>query len=170
VKGSLCSGWVKLTIKTQCKGQNSEPCSQTQVSDTIEPPAPLSCDLVKPGWGEIPLSGWMGGGEVRKRAGGRSFLGEGGWDRVSLFSPGCPGTHFVDQAGLELRNPPASASRVLGLKAWATMPGNPLFFLMEPCSWVEEGGAGGANGLFSVSSQAKEAGVGIWILFLLLIG
>jgi hypothetical protein len=36
-----------------------------------------------------------------------------GW--VSLYSPGCPGTHFVDQAGLELRNPPASASRVLGL-------------------------------------------------------
>jgi hypothetical protein len=31
-------------------------------------------------------------------------------DRVSLYSPGCPGTHFVDQAGLELRNPPASAS------------------------------------------------------------
>ena len=26
----------------------------------------------------------------------------------------------VDQAGLELRNPPASASQVLGLKAWAT--------------------------------------------------
>jgi hypothetical protein len=37
-------------------------------------------------------------------------------DRVSLCSPGCPGTHFVDQAGLELRNPPASASQVLGLK------------------------------------------------------
>jgi hypothetical protein len=37
-------------------------------------------------------------------------------DRVSLCSPGCPGTHFVDQAGLELRNLPASASRVLGLK------------------------------------------------------
>jgi hypothetical protein len=44
-------------------------------------------------------------------------------DRVSLYSPGCPGTHFVDQAGLELRNLPASASRVLGLKACATMPG-----------------------------------------------
>jgi hypothetical protein len=44
-------------------------------------------------------------------------------DRVSLCSPGCPGTHFVDQAGLELRNPPASASRVLGLKACATTPG-----------------------------------------------
>jgi hypothetical protein len=31
-------------------------------------------------------------------------------DRVSPYSSGCPGTHFVDQAGLELRNPPASAS------------------------------------------------------------
>jgi hypothetical protein len=38
-------------------------------------------------------------------------------------SPGCPGTHAVDQAGLELRNPPASASPVLGLKACATTPG-----------------------------------------------
>jgi hypothetical protein len=44
-------------------------------------------------------------------------------DRVSLCSPGCPGTHFVDQAGLELRNPPASASRVLGLKVCTTTPG-----------------------------------------------
>jgi hypothetical protein len=41
-------------------------------------------------------------------------------DRVSLCSPGCPGTHSVDQAGLELRNPPAYASRVLGLKACTT--------------------------------------------------
>jgi hypothetical protein len=38
------------------------------------------------------------------------------WDRVSLCGPGCRGTHFIDQAGLELRNPPASASRVLRLK------------------------------------------------------
>jgi hypothetical protein len=40
-------------------------------------------------------------------------------DRVFLYSPGYPGTHSVDQAGLELRNPPASASafQVLGLKA-----------------------------------------------------
>jgi hypothetical protein len=44
-------------------------------------------------------------------------------DRVSLYSPGCPGTHFVDQAGLELRNLPASASRVLGLKVCTTTPG-----------------------------------------------
>jgi hypothetical protein len=40
-------------------------------------------------------------------------------DRVSLCSPGCPGAHSVDQAGLELRNLPASASQVLGLKACA---------------------------------------------------
>ena len=45
------------------------------------------------------------------------------FDRVSLCSSGCPGTHSVDQAGLELRNSPASASRVLGLKACATTPG-----------------------------------------------
>ena len=41
-------------------------------------------------------------------------------DRVSLCSPGCPGTHSVDQADPELRNPPAFASQVLGLKAQAT--------------------------------------------------
>jgi hypothetical protein len=50
-------------------------------------------------------------------------------DRVSLYSPGCPGTHFVDQAGLELRNPPASASRVLGLKACATTAQREFYFL-----------------------------------------
>jgi hypothetical protein len=43
--------------------------------------------------------------------------------RVSLDSPGCPGTHFVDQAGLEPRYLPAFASRVLGLKVCATTPG-----------------------------------------------
>jgi hypothetical protein len=41
-------------------------------------------------------------------------------DKVSLCSPGCPGTHSVDQAGLKLRNPPASASQVLRLKACST--------------------------------------------------
>jgi hypothetical protein len=49
-------------------------------------------------------------------------------DRISLCSPGCPGTHSVDRAGLELRNLPASASRVLGLKACATTPGFTLHF------------------------------------------
>jgi hypothetical protein len=41
-------------------------------------------------------------------------------DRVSLCSPGYPGTHSVDQAGLKLKNLPASAFQVLGLKACAT--------------------------------------------------
>jgi hypothetical protein len=36
-------------------------------------------------------------------------------DRVSLCSPGCPGTHSVDQAGLELRNLPASPFLFLDL-------------------------------------------------------
>jgi hypothetical protein len=44
-------------------------------------------------------------------------------------SPGCPGTHSVDQAGLKLRNLPASASQVLGLKACATMPGTSVCVL-----------------------------------------
>ncbi|KRY03605.1 hypothetical protein T01_14520 [Trichinella spiralis] len=37
--------------------------------------------------------------------------------RVSLYSPGCPGTHSVDQAGHKLRNPPIPAFLGLGLKA-----------------------------------------------------
>ncbi|EDL37774.1 mCG67764, partial [Mus musculus] len=38
---------------------------------------------------------------------------------VSLYSPGCPRTCSVDQAGLELRHPPVSAIPVLELKACA---------------------------------------------------
>ena len=49
-------------------------------------------------------------------------------ERVYLCSPGCPGTHFVDQAGLEIRNLPASASQVLGLKACTTTPGQNYHF------------------------------------------
>ena len=41
-------------------------------------------------------------------------------NRVSLCSPGCPETHSVDLAGLELRDLLASASRVLGLKVCNT--------------------------------------------------
>jgi hypothetical protein len=54
-------------------------------------------------------------------------------DGISLYTSGCPGTHFVDQAGLELRNIPASASRVLGLKAFATTPGQFLSFSQIEC-------------------------------------
>ena len=49
-------------------------------------------------------------------------------DRVSLCSPGCPGTHSVDQAGLELRNPPASAPQVLGLRRAPPQPGKHTVF------------------------------------------
>jgi hypothetical protein len=38
-------------------------------------------------------------------------------DSISLWSPGCPGILTVDQADLELGDPPALASQVLGLKA-----------------------------------------------------
>jgi hypothetical protein len=60
-------------------------------------------------------------------------------DRVSLCSPGCPGTHSVDQDGLELRNPPASASRVLGLKVCIPCPATFLVFLLlkSEYSWFE---------------------------------
>ena len=59
--------------------------------------------------------------------------------RVSLCSPGCPGTHFVDQAGLKLRNPPASASRVLGSKACATTHGQVLLLciFLNPCRTLQ---------------------------------
>ena len=51
-------------------------------------------------------------------------------DRISLCNgPGCPGTHCVDQAGIELTGvPPESASQVLGLKLCATTPGFDFFF------------------------------------------
>ena len=36
------------------------------------------------------------------------------WDKVSLCSPGSLGICSIDQADLELRDPTASASQVLG--------------------------------------------------------
>jgi hypothetical protein len=53
-------------------------------------------------------------------------------DRVSLCSPGCPGTHFVDQAGLKLRDPPVSASHMLELKA-PPPPGIIYGFIVNVC-------------------------------------
>lgn len=43
-------------------------------------------------------------------------------DRVSLWSPDCPGTLYVAQAGLKLQDPSTSTSPVWELKACATMP------------------------------------------------
>jgi hypothetical protein len=54
-------------------------------------------------------------------------------NRVSLCSPDCPGTHSVDQGGLELRNLPASASQVLGIKACATTRPAPSSIFMLTC-------------------------------------
>ena len=51
-------------------------------------------------------------------------------DRVPLCSSGCPDTHLVNQAGLELRDPCVSASLVLGLKACATTA--QLFVFLRP--------------------------------------
>jgi hypothetical protein len=55
-------------------------------------------------------------------------------DRFPLCSPGCPGTHSVDQAGLKLRSPPASASPVLGLKVCATTAQWFVFERVSLCS------------------------------------
>jgi hypothetical protein len=55
--------------------------------------------------------------------------------RVSL----CPGTHSVDQAGLELRNLPASASQVLGLKECATSHRLPESFSFQFIGWIAFG-------------------------------
>lgn len=41
-------------------------------------------------------------------------------DKSSLCSSGSLGTRSVDQAGLDLRYPPASASQLLGIKSCAT--------------------------------------------------
>ncbi|GAB1285950.1 Regulator of nonsense transcripts 2 [Apodemus speciosus] len=59
-------------------------------------------------------------------------------DRVSLCSPGCPGTHSADQSGLKLRSLPASASQVLGLKKHG--PGIDIFTPGKPGEYDLEGG------------------------------
>jgi hypothetical protein len=71
-------------------------------------------------------------------------------DRVSLCSPGCPGTHFVDQAGLELRNLPASASQVLGLKACTTTARLMVQVLLsaQDVAWT--------GGLYALKAKSKK--------------
>jgi hypothetical protein len=55
------------------------------------------------------------------------------WDRVSLYSHDCPGTHSVDQAGLNLRNWPASVSKVLKLKVYANPAWSDLYLWVYSC-------------------------------------
>lgn len=49
-------------------------------------------------------------------------------DRI-LCSLGCPGTHSVDPAGLQLGDPPTSASQILGLKVFAIIARQECIFL-----------------------------------------
>lgn len=42
-------------------------------------------------------------------------------------SPSCPGTHYIDQSGLELRDALDSASQVIGSKVWATTAQQSLY-------------------------------------------
>jgi hypothetical protein len=85
----------------------------------------------------------------------------GFWDSVFLCGPGCPGTHSADQAGLELRNLPASASQVLELKGMCHhCPASLLTFyisgfcllsletfLMAPSEFVEISGYSKCNNI-----------------------
>jgi hypothetical protein len=90
---------------------NSLPQAGFKPSVLLPPPLVLVADVQQPPLPLLPPSPLS----VSIFLGGMVF-----WDRVSMCSPGCPGIHSVDLAGLELRDPPASASQVLGLKACAT--------------------------------------------------
>jgi hypothetical protein len=79
-------------------------------------------------------------------------------DRVSLCCLGCSGTHFVDQASLELRDLPASASRVLGLKACTTMPGS-FSFKTGLTKFPRQD----LNSQFSCLSLPKPQGLQAWL-------
>lgn len=66
------------------------------------------------------------------------------WGRISLCSPGCPGSHYVDQAGL-IETPGASfASLVLGSKVCTTTFGHfyihtfiyLFIYSLFSCVWV----------------------------------
>ena len=56
------------------------------------------------------------------------------WDRVSLCSPGCPGTSYINQGGFELRDPSASVFWVLWLKTYT--PTSKPCFLLFVCLFV----------------------------------
>lgn len=52
-----------------------------------------------------------------------SFSDPHSQDSVSLYSIDWPGTFYAKPVGLEVRDPLASVSCMLGLKTCATMPG-----------------------------------------------
>ena len=57
------------------------------------------------------------------------FVFEAGSHYLTIYNPSCPGNHDLDQDGLRLRDLPASAFQVLGLKVCATMASNKNFFM-----------------------------------------
>jgi hypothetical protein len=68
----------------------------------------------------------------------------------SLCSPGCPGTHHVDQAGLELSDPPVSASQ--GSKKVRLMnceSRNRILYLVRQQKGKQEHESGGERGKLS---------------------
>jgi hypothetical protein len=77
-------------------------------------------------------------------------------DRVSLCSPGCPETHSVDQAGLELRNPSASASQVLGLKSWGHHCPARISILCDSGMYSQHLGGGGETVLLQSLKPAQS--------------
>jgi hypothetical protein len=90
-------------------------------------------------------------------------------DRVSLSSPGCPGTHSVDQAGLKIRNLPASASQVLGLKVCTTTPGSNhtnllsmMFTGFSPPSF-SQGAQVSQTGLKYVQDEVHQSRLSTWL-------
>jgi hypothetical protein len=96
----------------------------------IDPPASASQAITCQSWF------WFGGGFF---LGGRCFGLVWFWfwffwvfwffkNRAGC-SPDCPGSCAVDQAGLELRDLPASASQVLGLKVYAATTWPTSYFL-----------------------------------------
>jgi hypothetical protein len=102
-KGELVSMETSLCLISSQGNCTLETCPGR--SPTL--PQPVCTRYIKTSKGNSRKeSGILGGGRVVV----------GVRDRVSLCSPGCPGTHSVDQAGLKLRNPSPSASQVLGLK------------------------------------------------------
>lgn len=54
------------------------------------------------------------------------------WNTVSLCSFGCPRMYYVNQAGIELRGP--SASALAGIKGVCHRPS--MFFFVCVCVWV----------------------------------
>lgn len=53
-------------------------------------------------------------------------------DRISQCIPGYPGTHFVSQVSLELRDHSPCALKLLGLKACASMLWSQILISIEP--------------------------------------